>query len=470
MGKTYVVSQKEIPRAGLIRAALAGKITNSEGARSLDLCVRQFQRLKIRYRESGTRGLLHQGRGRPSGTGLSKVDRARIKIFLQTTYADFNDCHLTEKLQEVEKISVSRETVRRIRLELKKGAKRKRRAPKHRSRRLREARAGALVQIDGSPHDWLEGRGSEMCLVGAVDDATGEVLEGLFRLQEDLHGYAALFHLVLEHHGLPLAFYGDGTGILVRNDDHWTLEEELAGRQNPTHLGQALRDLGIAYLRARSPQAKGRIENRWGTFQDRLVAELRLRGICTLEGANAYLPEFLRDFNRRFAVGPREALSAWRKPPPGWQLTISCRYSRTVGKDNTVQLGPTRERDPHHRPAREHRDPAVSVSRRIQIPPGPGGRSFAGCRVELRELLDGRITVLYRRQIIANIMAPAGPFRLSPRPHDHASNARHKSPPAAPPTPRKEPNLGPKRQAKPAPDHPWQRRAVRTATNTVDGG
>jgi transposase len=194
MGKTYFVSPKEMPRAGLIRAALAGKITNSEGAGSLDLSVRQFQRLKIRYRESGARGLLHQSRGRPSGAGLSENDRRRIQVLMQSTYNDFNDCHLTEKLREVEKISVSRETVRRIRLELKKGAKRKRRAPKHRSRRLREARVGALVQIDGSPHDWLEGRGPEMSLVGGVDDATGTVLGGVFRLQEDLHGYAALFY------------------------------------------------------------------------------------------------------------------------------------------------------------------------------------------------------------------------------------------------------------------------------------
>ena len=221
MGKTYFVSQKEMPRAGLIRAALAGKITNSEGSGSLGLSVRQFQRLKIRYRESGTRGLLHQSRGRPSGSGLSASHRQKIQVLMQSTYSDFNDCHLTEKLREVEKIPVSRETVRRIRLGLKKEAKRKRRAPKHRSRRLREAHVGALLQIDGSPHDWLQGRGPEMSLIGAVDDATGDVLKGVFRLQEDLHGYATLFHQLFQDYGLPLAFYGDGTGVLVRNDDHW---------------------------------------------------------------------------------------------------------------------------------------------------------------------------------------------------------------------------------------------------------
>jgi hypothetical protein len=388
---------------------------------------------------------------------------------MQTTYDDFNDCHLTEKLREVEGILVSRETVRRLRLALKKGAKRKRRPPKHRSRRLREARIGALVQIDGSPHDWLEGRGPEMSLIGGVDDATGKVLTGTFRLQEDLHGYATLFHRVFERYGLPLAFYGDGTGILVRNDDHWTLEEELAGRQNPTHLGQALVDLGVDYIRARSPQAKGRIENRWGTFQDRLVAEMRLRGISTLEQADAYLPEFLEDFNQRFAVAPREAAEAWRKPPPGWPLALSCRYHRVVGKDNTVMLGPARERDPHLRPAAAERDAVASVARRVQIPPGPGRRSFAGCRVELRELLDGRITVHYQARIIATEAAPNGPFRLSPRPHARVFRTAQAEKLAVPAR-KKEPNLLPRRQAKPAADHPWHRPAVRSTSTACARG
>lgn len=468
MGKTYYVSQKEMPRAGLLRAALAGKITNSEGAGGLDLSIRQFQRLKIRYRESGARGLLHQGRGRPTGSGLSVRHRKRIQVLMQSTYSDFNDCHLTEKLREVEKIPVSRETVRRIRLALKKEAKRKRRGPKHRSRRLREARVGALLQIDGSPHDWLQGRGPEMSLLGAVDDATGDVLEATFRLQEDLHGYATLFHQLFETYGLPLAFYGDGTGILVRNDDHWTLEEELAGHQNPTHLGQALRDLGIAYIRARSPQAKGRIENRWGTFQDRLVAEMAIRGISTLEQSNAYLPEFLADFRRRFAVAPRETISAWRKPPPGWQLVLSCRYLRCVGPDNTVRLGPTREHDLHHRPAQEHRDPVASAARRVQIPPGPGGRSFAGCKVELRELLDGRITVHYRNQVLTTVAAPEGPFRLSPRPKGRTTQPEYNPKLAARALPKKEPICSTRRQAKPALEHPW-RKTVRPQTAASAG-
>ena len=461
MGKTYFVSHKEMPRAGLIRAALAGKIRNSEGAGSLGLSVRQFQRLKVRYRESGTRGLLHQGRGRPTGSGLSASHRKKIQELMQSTYKDFNDCHMTEKLREVEKIPVSRETVRRIRLGLRKEAKRKRRAPKHRSRRLREARVGALLQIDGSPHDWLQGRGPEMSLIGAVDDATGDVLKGVFRLQEDTHGYATLFHQVFRDYGLPLAFYGDGTGVLVRNDDHWTLEEELAGRQDPTHLGRALRDLGINYLRARSPQAKGRVENRWGTFQDRLVAEMALRDICTLEQANAYLPEFLEDFRRRFAVPPRETTSAWRKPPPGWQLALCCRYVRNVGRDNTVRLGPTRERDLHHRPAKEHRDPMVSAARCVQIPPGPGGRSFAGCRVELRELLDGRVTVHYQNQIIATAAAPQGPFRLSPRPKGRTSQSEYNPRLAAAPVRKEKPISSTRKQAKPAPDHPWRKTTPR---------
>lgn len=411
------MGRKEANRPGLVQAALNGKITNEEGAALLSISVRQFRRLKARYREGGAGSLEHQLRRRRSNRRLNEEVRERVAALLKGTYAGLNDTHFTEKLREHEGLPIGRETVRRIRHELRIPAQRPRRAPKHRSRRLREAREGALVQIDGSPFAWLGDRGPEMTLVGAVDDAGGRVLGGAFRPHEDLHGYATVFRQVFTDYGLPLAFYGDGTNILVRNDDRWTVEEDLKGEQGPTHLGRVLQECGIRYIRARSPQAKGRIENRWGTLQDRLTAELRLRGISTIEAANAFLPEFLDDFNRRFARSPREAGSVWRRPARRLDLLLCCRYERVVARDNTVTLA-------GHRKSERIRDPLghdlgagrpAAPPRTIQIPPGPRRRSFAGCRVVLRELLDGRLIALYRGEIIASQPPPSPEFVLSPR-------------------------------------------------------
>src|SRR2546427_590060 len=150
-----------------------------------------------------------------------------------------------------------------------------------------------------------------MSLHGAIDDATSTGLALHFRPIEDLHGYTTLLAAIATHYGLPLAFYGDRLNVFLRNDPNWTLEEELHGAQRPTHFGQMLQSLGIAFIPAGSPQAKGRIERLWQTLQDRLVSELRLRRVATLETANAFLPTFLADYNRRFARPPP------RPQPPG---------------------------------------------------------------------------------------------------------------------------------------------------------
>jgi hypothetical protein len=137
---------------------------------------------------------------------------------------------------------------------------------------------GELVQIDGSPFAWLEARGPDLTLLGAIDDATSQILALTFRPHEDLHGYTVLLHQVLTSHGVPMALYGDGLNVFVRNDRHWSLDEQLRGAQEPTHFGRMLQGLGIGFVQARSPQGKGRVERLWGTLQDRLVSELRLRG------------------------------------------------------------------------------------------------------------------------------------------------------------------------------------------------
>jgi len=402
------MSRKELPRAGLLAAAVAGRITNREGAAALHMTRRQFQRLKQRFRAGGALALRHAGRGRPSHRRLPAAVSGQVQALLRERYADFNDTHLTEKLRERHGLAVSRESVRRLRRALGLPAVHRRRPAQHRARRPREAAAGQLLQLDGSPFAWLEGRGPRMTLLGAIDDATSEVVALHFRPTEDLHGYATLLHQVFTTHGVPVALYGDGVNILVRTDRHWTMAEQLAGTQAPTHLGRVLQELGIGYVQARSPQGKGRIERLWATLQDRLVSELRLRGIATRAAANAFLPEFLADFNRRFARPPAQPQAVWRRPPRDLALVLSCRYTRTVARDNTLCLGP----------------------RVVQIPRGAHGRSYAGRRVEVRELLDGRLVVLADRQLLARLPSPGPHFTLVPRSRPSVQRrARRPSPP-----------------------------------------
>src|SRR6266567_3477174 len=381
--ETLTMSQKEAPRAGLLKALVAGRVTGVEVGAALHLSDRQVRRLRRRFETEGAEGLVHRSRGRPSRRRLARRLRQRVAALLTTTYRDFNDCHATEKLQEIEGLAISRATVHRWRRALGRPAKHRRRPRQYRARREPRARMGALVQLDASPFAWLEARGPVLHLHGAIDDATGTVLALHFRPTEDLHGYTTLLRALATDYGLPLALYGDRLNVFLRNDRHWALGEQLRGAKDPTHFGRMLQTLGIGFIPAGSPQAKGRIERLWQTLQDRLVSELRLRGIATLEAANAFLPEFLADYNRRFT-------HAWRPAPRDLAAVLSCRYTRTVAHDNTVCLGP----------------------RWVQL---PRRRSYTGRHVELRECLDGRLLVFTDGQCLATQPAPAADFVLRPR-------------------------------------------------------
>ena len=438
------MSQKEAPRAGLVRTARDGKITNAEGASALGISVRQFRRLRAAYRDEGARGLVHGNRGRPSPRRRPAEERARIVALMVGKYVGFNDCHLTEKLRKVEKLTLSRELVRRLRLEAKLPAKRTRHAPKHRRRRERAVRSGALVLIDGSQHDWLEGRGPVFTLVGAIDDATSQILALAIREEEDLHGYMAMFGQVLEQHGLPVALYGDRFGALIRTDNHWSTEEQLAGRQHPTQFGLLLEELGVAFIAAHSPQAKGRIERLWETLQDRLISEIRLLGLTTAEQVVAYLPTFIAEHNANFAVAAREAESAWRPTPRQVEDLLACRYTRKVARDNTASL----------------------PGRWIQLPPRAHGRSWQGCTVEVRERLDGSALVLCRGEVVARQDPLVTPFTLVYRKGGHARRRCPENFTSVPPPPAAAPfKAAPRNRRgqitnvrKPAPSHPWKGR------------
>lgn len=383
---------RDARRLGPIQAAIEGRITNAMGAELTGLSPRQFRRLKIRVRAQGAPGLLHGNRGRSSPRRLDLAVREQVVALLQHPCARLNDCHLRDVLGE-RGVEVSAETVRKIRRELELPAKRRHRPPRHRRRRLREARRGSLVLIDGSEYAWLGDHVPPFTLVGTIDDATGEPLSLVRRPHEDLHGFTAALRNLITQHGVPEALYGDRTGIAVRNDRFWSREEELAGRQFPPQFGQMVEELGIQYIAAHSPEAKGRIERHWQTLQDRLTAEVALRGITDPTAFDAFLPEFQSLCRKWFAVAPRESVSAWRAAPRHLDRILACRYSRVVGRDNVVSI-------PGHA---------------LQLPPGPHQRSYARARVEVREQLDGQLVVLYQGRVLLEQPAPPGPFTLVPR-------------------------------------------------------
>ena len=440
------MGNRDARRLGVVQAALQGKITSREGAEGLEMSVRQFKRLRSRVGQQGPRGLVHGNRGRPSPRRLAEPTRQRV-VELLTGAVKINDHHLAELVSE-EGQPVSAASVRRERRRLKLAPKRRRRPPRYRRRREREARRGALVLIDGSPFAWFTEAGASYSLQGALDDATGEILTLVFRPTEDLHGYVVLLHQLIRGHGVPVALYGDRSGILVRNDSHWTLKEQLAGRQTPPQFGQMLEELAIRFIAATSPQAKGRIERLWATLQDRLATELRLKRLDTLPAATAYLPEFILRHNRRWACDPREACSAFRTAPRDLDRILACRYPRVVARDNTISI----------------------PGRWVQIPPAPHRRSWHRAEVEVRELLDGRLLVVHpRRGVIAEQPAPQGRFILESRRAERSLRTRVQNrlagSPQYPDRPRLRPQTRPRSSGigtltnirRPSPDNPWKR-------------
>ena len=440
------MGKRDARRLGVVQAAVQGRITSREGAAALGLSVRQFKRLRSRVRQRGAAGVVHGNRGRPSQRRVSEGLREQV-VELLTGMVKLNDHHIADLLSE-DGWTVSPATVRRVRCSLKLAPKRRRRPPQHRRRRERAARRGALVLIDGSPFHWFAEQGPPCSLLGAIDDATGEVLALTFRPTEDLHGYVVLMRGLLTRHGVPVALYGDRSGILVRNDSHWTLEEELAGRQTPPQFGQMIEELGVRFIAATSPQAQGRIERLWGTLQDRLAAELRLRGHHTVAAATDYLPSFITRHNRRRGRVPASAESAFRPPPRELERLLACRYPRMVARDNTVSI----------------------PGRWAQVPPGPHRRSWHKARVEVRELLDGRLLVIHPTHgLIGEQPAPDSAFILESRgaprskrarAQDGFAGSRH-SPdrlaPRSPTQPRSRPIGALTQIRRPAAAHPWKR-------------
>ena len=380
-----LLRMKDVNRLRVIQGYMDGKIRVEEAARILKRTTRSVYRMVSKVREKGPEGALHGNRDRVSPKRVPDSVRKKLVELAQGKYRDINDTHLLEILSKTEGIAMGRETLRGI---LRKGgipSKRKVKRRKYRSRRERKEAFGMMLQVDASPHDWLEGRGPWLTLVGGKDDATGYVW-AQFEEAETTWGYLDLMHEVFNTHGVPLSLYSDRHSIFHTTREP-TIIEQLKDVVPLTQFGRAMDELGIPLIKAWTPQAKGRIERLWGTFQDRLVVELRLAGTNTLEQAREVLKGFLKEYNRRFCVLPKQAAAVFRKAPPKAVLhKILClKETRTVKKDHTVSF-----------------EGLV-----LQIPFSKKYPCMADGRVDVRQYRDGHIEIVYRDYVVARFSSQA---------------------------------------------------------------
>ena len=423
------MSQKERDRLVFIQAVAEGRMNQREAAGVLRLSVRQVRRVVRRYEGEGDEGLVHRLRGRSSNRKISQEVQERVLRLLGQAYLGFGPTLAAEKLEEREGIKVSRETVRLW--QVREGQRQPRRR-KVRSHFWRSRRPcwGELLQMDTSIHGWFEGRGEAGVLISMIDDATSGVFMRFFEADttksnmEMLKRYIGCF-------GRPLALYADKASHF-KTTRQPGLEEELEGREAQTQIGRALAELGIEYIPAHSPQAKGRVERSFGTCQDRLVKELRLRDISTIAQANELLESyFIPLWNRRFTCPPASAVNAHR-PAKGFDLAaiLSLQTWRSVANDYTLR---------HH-------------GQRYQIQPTQIRPGLRRAKVIVEERLDGRLKVRWQGRYLKyqQITAPTQEGRADALGAETEGELR---PPFV---------SAPKPRWKPAPNHLWRRPLNRT--------
>ena len=301
---TITMSSKEIRRLHFIQSVLEKVITQAEAAETIGVSERQVRRIAKRVREEGDIGLIHRSRGRVSNNAISAKLKNRVLNLYKEHYPDFGPTLAAEKLLERDKIALSAETLRLWLLEAESPYPQRKKRP-HRQWRERKAHLGEMLQTDGSHHDWFEGRGPKCVLMGYIDDATGrpwgrfEPYEGTSPALRALEGY-------IKRYGIPAALYLD-KHMTYRSPKQQTIEDELAGKRAMSQFQRAAEELGINVIHANSPQAKGRVERLFRTFQDRLIKEMRLENICGIEEGNQFLARYLPLYYKRFGVIPSAA-------------------------------------------------------------------------------------------------------------------------------------------------------------------
>jgi transposase len=330
-----MMSVKELRRVHVIRHAMEKKLTQEKAGALVGLTARHVRRLIQRVRREGDRGLAHRGRGQPSNRRIAARVKATVLRLYEQRYGDFGPTLAAEKLAERHGITISEETLR-LWLKARGIDHFTRRKRPHRAWRERKAHVGELIQMDGSHHDWLEGRGPRGVLMAYIDDASSRVDARFYEYEGTIPAMDS-FQRYVTRHGIPLAVYAD-KHTTYHSPAQPTVDDQLAGVEPTSQFGRALGELGVELIPAHSPQAKGRIERLFGTFQDRVMKEMRLAGVSTLDEANRFLVAYLPIYNRRFSVQPAQAADLHRPMPAGGDLDrILCiKTTRCLRKDFTI--------------------------------------------------------------------------------------------------------------------------------------
>lgn len=380
------MSQKERKRLTIMAGIKDGELTLVQASDLTGLSYRQVKRVWRRYQDQGDAGLVHRLRGRPSSRRRDGKLRKRILARVQERYADFGPTLAAEYL-DAEGLKVDHETLRRWLLAEGKRTVRRRRQ-KHRQWRERKACFGAMVQLDGSHHDWFEGRRERAVLMVMVDDASSQVWAQFFE-QETTHASYDMLEGWARRFGLPQSLYVDRDSI-YRCEGVASIAQQLAGKEPQTQFGRAMEQLGVELILANSPQAKGRVERMNGTLQDRLVKALRLEGIKDLEEANHYLrKQFLPALNRRFKVQPASQADVHRPAPRDLNTVLSWQVERVVQKDWTLC----------------HEGQWYQLDRQHEA------LSLAGRKVTVRTLRNGTVQLLYQQSKLRNRKLATRPQR-----------------------------------------------------------
>jgi transposase len=326
------LNMRELDRLKVVQAVVEMGLKPGRAAERLGLTVRQVERLVTRYRELGAAGLVSRKRGRRGNRRLSEEMVCRALGIIRERYADFGPTLACEKLDECHGIHLAKETVRKLMTDAGLWIPRRQRPPKIYQPRSRRACLGQLIQIDGSDHPWFEDRASPCTLLVYVDDATSRLMMLHFTASESTFSYFEATRAYIERHGKPVAFYSDKASVFRKTAASGTGD-------SVTHFGRAMYELNIDTFCANSSPAKGRVERAHLTLQDRLVKELRLRGINTIEAANAYAPSFIAAYNARFAKPPKSEFDAHRplRADENLDLLLTWRESRKVSKALTVR-------------------------------------------------------------------------------------------------------------------------------------
>ena len=402
------MSVKELRRVHVIRQTMEQTLTQVQAGTMLGLTTRHIRRLIERVEQTGDHGLAHRGRGKPSNRRIPEQVKTTVLMLDEQRYGDFGPTLAAEKLAERHGITLSDETVRRW-LRARGVVHFTRRKRPHRAWRARRAHVGALLQLDGCHHDWFEGRGPRCVLMAYVDDANSRVFVRFYEYEGTIPAMDS-FQRYVQHYGIPLAIYAD-KHTTYQSPAPPTVDEQLAGITPTSQFGRALGELGVELIAAHSPQAKGRVERLFKTVQDRLVKELRLAGIATIEAANQFVEAWLPSYNRRFSVPPAQPADLHRPRPASRDLdrSLCIKTTRCLRRDWTVA----------------HHGQLYQVRTNVRA-----------THVMVEERVDGTMRITHTGQPLAYHAIPARPERVAEPSKAQVS----------------------RRPVKPAPTHPWRKR------------